>query len=188
MNILLDEITENTLKELEVTQKEFWNISRKSGILINMFVKMMNIQSALEIGTSNGYSGIWIAKALKKTGGKLTTIEYFDKRQSVAVNNFKKCGVNDIIRTLQGMAIRVLQALSPDEKFDFVFIDANKSEYVDYFRLVKPHLTDKAIIIADNITSHPDKVQPFIDAIDKDNDFQYEIVEIEGGQLIAYKG
>ena len=124
---------------------------------------MMNIKSVLEIGTSNGYSGLWITKALKQTGGRLTTIEYYDKRQSIAVENFKKCGVLDIVRTLQGSACEILEALSPDEKFDFVFIDANKSEYVRYFELVKPHLTDKALIVADNITSHPEKVQTFME-------------------------
>ena len=104
MDILMDEITAQTMSELEKTQKEFWNIPRKTGVLINMFIKMMNITSALEIGTSNGYSGLWIAKALKQTGGKLTTIEYYDKRQSVAIENFKKCGVDDIVRPLQGSA------------------------------------------------------------------------------------
>ena len=66
MDIKLDEITLETLAELEKTQKEFWNIPRETGILINTFLKMMNIQNALEIGTSNGYSGIWITKALKE--------------------------------------------------------------------------------------------------------------------------
>jgi len=188
MDIIFDEITSQTLSSLEETQKEFWNISRKTGVLINTFIKMMNIKSVLEIGTSNGYSGLWITKALKQTGGRLTTIEYYDKRQSIAVENFKKCGVLDIVRTLQGSACEILEALSSDEKFDFVFIDANKSEYVRYFELVKPHLTDKALIVADNITSHPKKVQTFIDAVDADNDFQYEIVEVPGGMLIAYKG
>ena len=187
MDILLDETTSETLRELEKTQKEFWNVSRTTGLLLNTIVKMSGIKSALEIGTSNGYSGLWIAKALKTTGGNLTTIEYFDKRQSVAIENFKKCGVSDIIRTLQGSAIKVLAALSSDEKFDFVFIDANKAEYVDYFRLVKPHLAEKAVIAADNITTHPEKVQTFIDSIDSDEDFQYTILDIPGGLLIAYK-
>lgn len=187
MHITLDEITNNTLQELEKTQKEFWNISRETGLLFNTLIKLMNAKSALEIGTSNGYSGLWISNALKHTGGKLTTIEYYNKRQSVAVENFKKCGVSDIIRTLQGSAIPILQALSPDEKFDFVFIDANKSEYVDYFRLVKPHLTDKALIVADNINSHIEKVKSFIEAIDNDKDFQSEILDISSGLLIAYK-
>ena len=143
MNIIMDNITAETLAELEKTQKEFWNIPRKTGILINTFIKMMNIKNVLEIGTSNGYSGLWITKALKHTGGKLTTIEYYEKRQSVAMANFEKCGVADIVRPLQGSACDILESLSPDEKFDFVFIDANKREYVKYFELVKPHLTEK---------------------------------------------
>ncbi len=188
MDIIMDEITSETLAELEKTQKEFWNIPRKTGVLINTFIKMMNIKSVLEIGTSNGYSGLWIAKALKQTGGKLTTIEYYDKRQSVAIENFKKCGVFDLVRPLQGSACEVIESLDENEKFDFVFIDANKREYVKYFELVKPHLTEKALIVADNIISHAEKVQTFIDAVDADDEFQYEIVEVPGGILIAYRG
>ena len=188
MDIIFDETTEKTLNRLEQTQKEFWNVSRETGFLLNTLVKMFNAKSVLEIGTSNGYSGLWISKALKTTGGKLTTIEYFDKRQSVAIENFKNCGVLDIVRTLQGSAIKILSALSPDEKFDFVFFDANKSEYVEYFELIKPHLTEKAFLAADNITTHPDKVQLFIDAVDSDNDFQYTTLDIPVGLLIAYKG
>lgn len=188
MDIIFDDITAQTLAELEKTQKEFWNIPRKTGVLINMFIKMMGVKNALEIGTSNGYSGLWISKALKQTGGKLTTIEYYEKRQSVAIDNFKKCGVADIVRPLQGSACDILETLAPDEKFDFVFIDANKREYVKYFELVKPHLTEKALIVADNITSHAEKVQTFIDAIDADDEFQYEIVEVPGGILVAYRG
>ncbi len=188
MDIIFDKETAEVLAELEKTQKDFWNIPRKTAVLINTFIKMMGIKNALEIGTSNGYSGIWIAKALKHTGGKLTTIEYYDKRQSVAIENFKKCGVNDIVRPLQGSACEVLESLDSDEKFDFVFIDANKREYVKYFELVKPHLTEKALIVADNITSHAEKVQTFIDAVDIDDEFQYEIVEVPGGILVAYRG
>lgn len=188
MDIIFDKETAEVLAELEKTQKDFWNIPRKTAVLINTFIKMMGVKSALEIGTSNGYSGIWIAKALKQTGGKLTTIEYYDKRQSVAIENFKKCGVNDIVRPLQGSACDIIESFTSDEKFDFVFIDANKREYVKYFELIKPHLTEKALIVADNITSHAEKVQTFIDAVDADDVFQYEIVEVPGGILVAYKG
>lgn len=188
MDIIFDKTTSEVLLELEKTQKEFWNIPRKTAVLINTFIKMMNAQDVLEIGTSNGYSGIWIAKALKETGGKLTTIEYYEKRQSVAIENFKKCGVNDIIRPLQGSACDILENLAAEEMFDFVFIDANKREYVKYFELIKPHLRKKALIVADNITSHAEKVQTFIDAVDSDNEFQYEIVEVPGGILVAYRG
>ena len=187
MDIILDEITNETLAELEKTQKDFWNIPRKTGVLMNMFIKMMNAKSALEIGTSNGYSGLWLAKALKETNGRLTTIEYYDKRQSIAIENFKKCGVFDIVRPLQGSACDIIENYKDKKKFDFVFIDANKREYVKYFELIKPHLTQKAMIVADNITSHAEKVQTFIDAIDSDDEFQYEIIEVPGGILVAYR-
>ena len=187
MQIKFDNITNEILTELEKTQKEFWNIDRSTGLLIHYFIKAIEAKSALEIGTSNGYSGIWITKALKETGGQLTTIEYYDKRQSIAVENFRKCGTLDIVRTLQGAACEILEALSTDEKFDFVLIDANKSEYVKYFELIKPHLCDRALIVADNITSHPNKVQSFIDAVEKAPEFQHEIINVPGGILVAYK-
>lgn len=187
MNIIMDNTTANIMTELEKTQKEFWNIPRKTGVLINTFIKMMNAKNALEIGTSNGYSGLWISKALKETGGHLTTIEFYEKRQSIAIENFKTCGVFDIITPIQGSACEIIRNFSNDIKFDFVFIDANKKEYVEYFNLIKPHLTQKCLIIADNIISHAQKVQTFIDAIDADEEFQYEIVELPGGILIAYR-
>ena len=188
MNIILDEITENIMTELEKTQHDFWNIPRKTGILLNTFIKMMNVQNALEIGTSNGYSGLWLSKALKETGGHLTTIEFYEKRQSVAIENFKTCGVMDIITPIQGSACAVIKEFSDDVKFNFVFIDASKREYVEYFNLIKPHLTQKCLITADNITSHAEKVQTFIDAIDNDDEFQYEILELPGGLLVGYRG
>ncbi len=187
MKILMDEVTSNIMTELEKTQKSFWNIPRETGIMINMFIKMMNAKSVLEIGTSNGYSGLWIAKALKETGGHLTTIEFYEKRQCVAIENFKICGVFDIITPIQGSACDIIERFSEEEKFDFVFIDANKREYVKYFELIKPHLTPKAFIAADNIISHAEKVQTFIDAVDRDDEFQYEILKLPGGLLTAYR-
>ena len=183
----MDDVTAGILAELEKTQKEFWNVPRKTGILLNTFIKMMNAKSALEIGTSNGYSGLWLSKALKETGGRLTTIEFYDKRQSIAIENFKTCRVMDIVRPLQGSACEILESLDESEKFDFVFIDACKKEYVKYFELVKPHLTQKAMIVADNIISHSEKVQDFIAAVDADEEFQYAIVEVPGGILTAYR-
>ena len=183
----MDDVTAGILAELEKTQKEFWNVPRKTGILLNTFIKMMNAKSVLEIGTSNGYSGLWLSKALKETGGRLTTIEFYDKRQSIAIENFKTCGVMDIVRPLKGSACEILESLDESEKFDFVFIDAWKKEYVKYFELVNPHLSQKAMIVADNIISHSEKVQDFIAAVDADEEFQYAIVEVPGGILTAYR-
>lgn len=181
------------LEELEKTQEDFWNISRASANFLNMLIKISDAKNVVEVGTSNGYSGIWIAKALKKelggTGGHLTTIEYYEKRIVLAQDNFKKCEVDDIITIKQGSATDVLEELCAQDDFiaDFVFIDANKGEYIKYFDIINPKLKKGGIIAADNITSHPEKVAPFVEKIKSDPNYQVEILDLPAGMLIAYK-
>lgn len=183
----MNEILKNTLAELEKTQKDFWNVARSTGNYLNMLVKMTHSKNILEIGTSNGYSGLWFLNALEYTNGHLTTIEFYDKRQSVARENYDKCGFNGKYTALLGSAREVIKQLPEDAMFDFIFIDACKKEYVEYFELLKPHLTPNAIITADNINSHREKVQTFLDAIYADPDFQTEILDLPGGLSISYK-
>lgn len=175
--------------ELEKTQKDFWNIARSSANFLNMLIKISGAKNAVEVGTSNGYSGIWLAKALKQTGGHLTTIEYYEKRIVLAQENYKKCGVDDIITIKQGSATDVLEELTSADYFeiDFAFIDANKSEYVKYFDIISPKLKVGGIITADNITSHPEKVATFVDKIKADPNYQVEILDLPAGMLVAYK-
>ena len=181
----MDAVIIDKLEELEKTQKEFWNVSRETGNFLSILIKTAHIQNALELGTSNGYSGIWLGEALKHTGGHLTTVEFYEKRQSVAQNNFEICGISDVITTVCGSAKHYLEYLDENVTFDFVFIDASKPEYLDYFKLVKPHLRKGAIITADNVISHQQKVQPFIDCIMADSDFQTEILNLPAGLLIS---
>lgn len=183
------------LIELEKTQQDFWNIARSSANFLNMLIKVSGAKNVVEVGTSNGYSGIWIAKALKETGGHLTTIEYYEKRIVLAQEHFKICGVDDIITIKQGSACDVLDAThvdNPDNNcfdspIDFVFLDANKGEYIKYFDIINPKLKVGGIIAADNITSHPDKVAPFVEKIKADPNYQVEILDLPAGMLLGYK-
>ena len=184
---MMDETTELVLKRLEGTQRDFWNISRSTGSFLNMLIKMTKAKNVIEVGTSNGYSGIWLAKALKETGGHLTTIEFYEKRIVLAQENFKTCGVADIIDIRQGSAIEILETLPDDEVVDFAFIDANKAQYIDYFHLLDNHIKSGGIITADNITSHAEKVKPFVDAICGNPKYQVEILDLPAGLLLARK-
>jgi len=179
---------QEVLAELEKTQKDFWNISRESANFLSMLIKISGVRKVVEVGTSNGYSGIWIAQALKDSvnyKGHLTTIEYYEKRIVLAQENFKKCGVDDIITIMQGSACDVLKILNYG--LEFVFLDANKSEYIEYFDIINPKMRIGGIIVADNITSHADKVAPFVEKIKSDPDYQLEILDLPGGMLVAYK-
>lgn len=179
--------TEELFKELEKTQHDFWNIARETANFLNMLIKMTNSKSVLEIGTSNGYSAMWFALALKELNGTLDTIEFWDKRRQLALANFKKIGVENIITAHLGSALEILPNLCEQKEFDFVFIDANKSEYIKYFDIINPYLKKGAIIACDNILSHELKVKDFVDKIKSDENYQVEILNLPAGLLLAYK-
>ena len=178
---------EELFQELEKTKNEFWNISRETANFISMLIKINKTKSMLEIGTSNGYSGLWFALALKETGGTLDTIEFWDKRRQLAIANFKKIGVDDVITAHLGSALELLPVLCEQKEFDFIFVDANKGEYLRYFDIINPYLKKGTIIACDNVLSHELKVKPFVDKITSDENFQVEILNLPAGLLLAYK-
>lgn len=188
-----DEITENILKELEKTRTDFWNLDRQSANFLNTLIKINKSKNVLEIGTSNGYSGIWILKALLETNGKLTTIEFWEKRQSVARANFKTCCPDAKVEPKIGSAIVILEDMLDEinankrEKFDFVFIDANKKEYISYFNLIDKMIAPNGIILADNILSHYEKVQDYVENLFNRDDYQSQILELGTGMMLSYK-
>ena len=184
-----DEKTSETCFNLEKTIQDFWNVERSSANFLNLMVKIKNAKSALEIGTSNGYSGIWIAKALKETGGHLTTIEYWEKRSSLAIENFKQAGVNDIITTITGDAIEILKEMKEKNfpKFDFIFVDANKAEYIEYFKSYDSLLTVGGVIISDNILSHYKKTRDFVETLMAHPNYQNQILNFDAGLMVSYK-
>jgi len=182
-----DETTEEVLASLEETQKSFWNISRVTAEFLYTFIKGANCKNVVEVGTSNGYSGIWIGKALKETGGHLTTIEFWEKRFSIARQNFDTCGVGDVITIVQGSACDVLKDFPENFKIDFAFVDANKKEYVDYFNLIHPHLNVGGFIACDNVLSHEEKTQTFIDAINNHPDYENVVLNLPAGLSLGRK-
>jgi len=187
MKKYFDETTESKLSELEETQRDFWNISRITGEFLYTLIREQNCKSGIEVGTSNGYSGIWLGKAFKNTGGVLRTIEFYDKRQSVAKENFKLCNVDDVIIPLQGDAVTILDNLPEDLELDFAFIDANKREYIKYFKIIDKHLKKGGYITADNVLSHEEKTREFIDAINSNPKYENVILPLPAGLSVARK-
>ena len=120
-------------------------------------------------------------------GFSVKTIEFYDKRQSVAIENFKTCGVDDVITPIQGSAVMVLENMPEDQEFDIVFIDANKKEYIKYFNLTDKMLRKGGIIVADNVLSHAEKVKDFVDTINADERYQVQTLTLPAGLLLAYK-
>ena len=186
---IFDNKTVETFLDLEKTIQDFWNVDRKSANFLNLAVKMINAKSALEIGTSNGYSSIWIAKALKETRGRLITIEYWEKRMSLARENFKKTGVDDIIVPVVGDAVQILADMKKEVKlrFDLIFVDANKAEYIEYFNSFDSLLEKNGVIIADNILSHYKKTKDYVEELMNNKNYQSQILNFEAGMMLSKK-
>lgn len=188
-----DKTTEEILSNLEKTKNSFWNLDRECANFLNTLIKIKNAKNVLEIGTSNGYSGIWILKALKETKGKLTTVEYWEKRQSVARANFSKCVPEVYAESKIGAAVIVLEDMLDEikqnkrEKFDFVFIDANKKEYIEYFELIDKMINKGSVILADNILTHYKKVEDYVSTLFNNPSYQSQILPFGAGMMLSYK-
>ncbi len=144
---------EPALEELyRETHIRFVNPNMVSGHLQGKFLefisKMINPESILEIGTFTGYSAICLSKGLKP-GGKLITIEVNDELSEFSHEYFCKAGVDSKIIQVIGNALQIIPGL--DQLFDLVFIDGDKREYSEYYRLVIKKLKPGGFIIADNV-------------------------------------
>jgi predicted O-methyltransferase YrrM len=116
-----------------------WNVPYEDGKVLYDLIIKNNFKRALEIGTSTGHSGIWMAWALSKTGGKLITIEIDRARHEAASRNFEKAGVASYIDARLADAHQLVKTLGGP--FDLVFSDADKDWYTQYFKDLDPKLT-----------------------------------------------
>lgn len=175
------------LKELEKTRKNFWNIAPESAELIHKFIVEKNYKNIFEIGTSNGYSTIWLSHAAKATGGHVTSFEFWQKRIDLAEANLEACGLKSYVDIICGSALDSLQKVDKSIPLDFVLIDANKKEYIKYFEQIHPMLKVGAMFVADNVISHKNSVQEFLDAAENHPDYKTYYVDYDGGLLIGEK-
>ncbi len=127
------------------------NVPRVDGQILHDLILKHGYTQALEIGTSTGHSGIWIAWALSKTGGKLITVEINERRYKEAVDNFKEAGLTEYIDARLADAHELVPKL--DGPFDFVFSDADKDWYKKYFIAVSPKLKVGGCFAAHNISN-----------------------------------
>jgi predicted O-methyltransferase YrrM len=125
------------------------NVPLLDGRLLRILTEYSNAQNVVEIGTSNGYSGIWFCLALRKTGGKLITHDIDEKRAALARANFKKAGVDHMITLVMGDAHQTVTKLT--EPIDLLFIDADKPGYPDYLKKLLPLVRPGGIIIGHNM-------------------------------------
>ncbi len=169
-------------------------IGRNTGILFNIILQNMKAKKILEIGMSTGYSTIWFAEALGKNDGKIITIDQDEKKIQRAKLNFKNVGLENFIEIKHGDALEVVSQIKQDhdseESFDFVFIDADKERYIQYFDAVLPLVKKGGIIAADNIL-FPERFQkftkPYVEHVKKTPNIRTVTIPIDNGEELSLK-
>jgi caffeoyl-CoA O-methyltransferase len=162
------------------------NVSYEDGKVLHDLIVKNNYRSALEIGTSTGHSGIWMAWALSKTGGKLITIEIDEGRHKAALRNFKAAGVEKIVDARLADAHSLVKTL--EGPFDFVFSDADKEWYLQYFKDVEPKLLKGGCFTAHNVSYAYGGIKEFLDYVRRLPNFQTTIDRSSSsGISISYK-
>jgi caffeoyl-CoA O-methyltransferase len=167
------------------------NVPSVDGQLLYDIVIKNNYKSALEIGTSTGHSGIWIAWALTKTGGKLITIDIDEGRHRQALENFKNAGLSEYIDARLADAHDLVKQLKGP--FDFVFSDADKEWYKNYFIDVDPKLKAGGCFTAHNVSDRGRGYGgyggqgAFLDYVKSLSNYETTVNSYGGGVSISYK-
>jgi predicted O-methyltransferase YrrM len=185
----LDQKVENFLAE----HSRGWydmNVPTQDGKLLYDLIIQGKYTRALEIGTSTGHSGIYIAWALSKTGGKLITIDIDESRHRTAVENFKKAGLSDYIDARLADAHSLVKEL--EGPFDFVFSDADKNWYKNYFMDVDPKLVIGGCFTTHNIQDGSSGRrggwnQEYMEYVKSLENYETTLNSDGGGVLISYK-
>jgi caffeoyl-CoA O-methyltransferase len=181
----LDERVSAYLEE----QRRNWrdlNVPYQDGKVLHDIIVQKSYTRALEIGTSTGHSGIWIAWALSKTGGKLITLEIDPDRHRQAVDTFRKLGLSPYVDARLGDAHRLAKEV--EGPFDFVFSDADKEWYKQYFVDVDPKLVAGGCFTAHNVANPYGGIRDFLQYVQSLPNYETTIDRSSSsGISISYK-
>jgi predicted O-methyltransferase YrrM len=166
------------------TEMESWAVTRDVAEKLYELILAYKPKHIVEVGTSLGYSTIWLAEAGREYGGFVDTIENEAIKVPKAQEVFDRLKL-DNIHIHQGEAIDILK--NWNTPVDFVFLDARKREYVTQLQLLEPHLTKNAIIVADDVTEWRRKLDEFFDYLDSSGLYTYNVLELGHGLLVAQR-
>ena len=174
-----NELEERILAVLERMRAEdatYLSVPPDDGRWLRVLTEAARAERVVEVGTSTGYSGLWIALALASTGGRLTTLEIDEARAAAAVKHFAEAGVADRVTVVVGDAHRTAREIRGP--LDLVFLDADKEGYPEYFAVLSPHLRAGGLVLAHNVGM----VRSYLDEVAANPAFE-TVYYMDGGGL-----
>ena len=186
---------ENSHRDEVPSEKRLNCISKNIGTFYNIMLKSIQAKNILEIGMSVGYSGLWFADAIMSNtqNGQIITIDREQFKIDSATRNFEEAGVSSLIKIRKGEARKILHEIKEEfgeNYFDFIFIDADKESYIEYFDLCLPLVRKGGIIAADNIL-FPERfnemMADYLSHVRSNPNVQSVTVPIDNGEEVTIK-
>lgn len=157
--------------------------------MLRILVESSRAKRGVEVGTATGYGAILMGLGFERNGGELITVDIDPKMVKTARENLRKMGLEKVVTVVEGDALEVLPRL--EGKFDFVYLDAVKSDYLKYFKAIEPKLEPGAVIVADNVIRSAKSMSDFLQAIADDPKYLSTTIrasEIKrDGMMVIYK-
>ena len=169
-----DELARFAKQKSEI--RRLWNVDETTAGFLYLTAILHKAQYLLELGTSNGYSTFWLSLAAENNGGIVHTVEVDKKRYQMAKENLH---TRSNIAMHYGLAEDIIPTLRWG--IDFVFIDAGKPAYLDYLTLLLPTLSPGALVLADNVNSHPETTAAYTEYMRKSESFTSLTLPLEAG-------
>ena len=186
---------ENSHRDEVPSEKRLNCISKNIGTFYNIMLKSIHAKNILEIGMSVGYSGLWFADAIMSNtqDGQIITIDREQFKIDTATRNFEEAGVSSLIKIREGEARKILHEIKEEfgeNYFDFIFIDADKESYIEYFDLCLPLVRKGGIIAADNIL-FPERfnkmMADYLSHVRSNPNVQSVTIPIDNGEEVTIK-
>ncbi len=160
------------------------NLEPDSAQLLSLLIRATGAKRILELGTSNGYSTIWLAEAVRATAGRLTSVEIDPVRSAAAADNLDRAGLGSVVDLRVQDAAETL-ANSGDAEWDFIFLDAERPAYPSYWPELQRTLRPGGLLAVDNVLSHADQVAAFRKLIDASPDVFGALAPTGAGMLLV---
>ncbi|HEX8036555.1 MAG TPA: class I SAM-dependent methyltransferase [Ktedonobacterales bacterium] len=161
------------------------NLERATAEVLALWIRSSHRRHVLEIGTSNGYSTLWLAWAVQPAGGRITSIDRSAAKHALADAHLREAGLRDGVYLVQGDGTAVVEQLHGP--FDAVFFDADRYSAPMQLQLLLPKLTADVLLFADNVLSHPQEIADYLAAVRALPEFEQTVIPVGKGLSVAYR-
>jgi len=184
LTVLYETGQQNDAQEQE-RSKKMLNLEPDTAQFLHILIRSARRTRLLEIGTSNGYSTIWLAWAVSLIGGRVVSIDRDADKQAIADANLRQVELREVVELRCGDATEIVAGLPGP--FDCVFFDADRYSAPAQLSLLMPKLAPDVLLLADNVLSHPTEIAAYLRALEALPGFDRVILPVGKGLSVAYR-